>query len=543
MSQFTMLDYIVLVVYILGIAWFGARFGKKQNTTKDYFLGGRSIPWWAIGLSVMATQASAITFIGAPGWGYEGGLERINTFINVPLAMAFLIATIVPFFYRAEVYTAYEYLERRFGAGTRTLSAALFLVARGLATGVVLYAPALVLSVVTGWDIKLTIILMAVIAVSYTVLGGISAVIWTDVIQMFVLWLGAAISIVVILVKVPGGMSSILTSASDAGMLQSLNFSFDLSVEYSVWAGVIGGFFLHAAYFGTDQSQIQRVLTSKSIRESKLSLVLSGVLLIPQMLLFLFIGILLFAFYQTFGDPNIDNLNELFPLFVVNQLPAGISGLIIAGVFAAAMSSLDSALNSLSAVSIRDFYGQFVKKNASDEHYLKASRWATIFWGIYATIFAFFAANLGPVIEAVNKIGSYFYGALLGVFILAIFTKRTNGVGAVTGIIAGMLSVWGVTQFAEVSWLYNNFVGAIISVGVGYVVSFIGEKPKAEKLAGLTLFDLDDDIQEVLKARSEAATSLSDEEIEEERRTSRWPLYLIGYFVVVMIVLYLIGLI
>ncbi|MDQ0482658.1 sodium:solute symporter [Guptibacillus hwajinpoensis] len=543
MSQFTMLDYIVLVVYILGIAWFGARFGKKQNTTKDYFLGGRSIPWWAIGLSVMATQASAITFIGAPGWGYEGGLERINTFINVPLAMAFLIATIVPFFYRAEVYTAYEYLERRFGAGTRTLSAALFLVARGLATGVVLYAPALVLSVVTGWDIKLTIILMAVIAVSYTVLGGISAVIWTDVIQMFVLWLGAAISIVVILVKVPGGMSSILTSASDAGMLQSLNFSFDLSVEYSVWAGVIGGFFLHAAYFGTDQSQIQRVLTSKSIRESKLSLVLSGVLLIPQMLLFLFIGILLFAFYQTFGDPNIDNLNELFPLFVVNQLPAGISGLIIAGVFAAAMSSLDSALNSLSAVSIRDFYGQFVKKNASDEHYLKASRWATIFWGIYATIFAFFAANLGPVIEAVNKIGSYFYGALLGVFILAIFTKRTNGVGAVTGIIAGMLSVWGVTQFAEVSWLYNNFVGAIVSVGVGYVVSFIGEKPKAEKLAGLTLFDLDDDIQEVLKARSEAATSLSDEEIEEERRTSRWPLYLIGYFVVVMIVLYLIGLI
>ncbi|MCA0991578.1 sodium:solute symporter [Pseudalkalibacillus hwajinpoensis] len=543
MSQFTMLDYIVLVVYILGIAWFGARFGKKQNTTKDYFLGGRSIPWWAIGLSVMATQASAITFIGAPGWGYEGGLERINTFINVPLAMAFLIATIVPFFYRAEVYTAYEYLERRFGAGTRTLSAALFLVARGLATGVVLYAPALVLSVVTGWDIKLTIILMAVIAVSYTVLGGISAVIWTDVIQMFVLWLGAAISIVVILVKVPGGMSSILGSASDAGMLESLNFSFDLSVEYSVWAGVIGGFFLHAAYFGTDQSQIQRVLTSKSIRESKLSLVLSGVLLIPQMLLFLFIGILLFAFYQTFGDPNIDNLNELFPLFVVNQLPAGISGLIIAGVFAAAMSSLDSALNSLSAVSIRDFYGQFVKKNASDEHYLKASRWATIFWGIYATIFAFFAANLGPVIEAVNKIGSYFYGALLGVFILAIFTKRTNGVGAVTGIIAGMLSVWGVTQFAEVSWLYNNFVGAIVSVGVGYVVSLIGAKPKAEKLAGLTLFDLDDDIQEVLKARSEAATSLSDEEIEEERRTSRWPLYLIGYFVVVMIGLYLIGLI
>jgi solute:Na+ symporter, SSS family len=201
---------------------------------------------------------------------------------------------------------------------------------------------------------------------------------------------GAALSIVVIYMKVPGGWTEILDTASAAGMLQSLDFSFDLSVEYSVWAGVIGGLFLHAAYFGTDQSQIQRVLTSKSIRESKLSLVLSGVLMIPQMLLFLFIGVLLYVYYQYAGDPNVENLNELFPLFVVNELPAGISGLIIAGVFAAAMSSLYSALNSLSVVSIRDFYSKFYKKNASDKHYLKASRWATVFWGIYATIFAIY---------------------------------------------------------------------------------------------------------------------------------------------------------
>jgi solute:Na+ symporter, SSS family len=348
---------------------------------------------------------------------------------------------------------------------------------------------------------------------------------------------GAALSIVVIYMKVPGGWTEILDTASAAGMLQSLDFSFDLSVEYSVWAGVIGGLFLHAAYFGTDQSQIQRVLTSKSIRESKLSLVLSGVLMIPQMLLFLFIGVLLYVYYQYAGDPNVENLNELFPLFVVNELPAGISGLIIAGVFAAAMSSLYSALNSLSVVSIRDFYSKFYKKNASDKHYLKASRWATVFWGIYATIFAFFTSNLGPVIEAINKIGSYFYGALLGVFLLAIFTRRTNGTGAFSGIIAGMFSVWAVIQFASISWLYNNVVGAIVAFVVGYAVSLLGAKPAKNKLAGLTLSEADESIQQKLAARSEAASAVDEAEMESERKTKKWPLYLVGYFVVVMIFL------
>ncbi|MGP4082971.1 sodium:solute symporter [Pseudalkalibacillus sp. R45] len=534
MSSFTLLDYAIFAIYIAGTAIFGAMFGKNQKSTKDYFLGGRSIPWWAIGLSVMATQASAITFIGAPGWGYEGGLERINTFINVPLAMAFLIATIVPFFYRTEVYTAYEYLERRFDVKTRTLTAALFLIARGLATGVVLYAPALVLSVVTGWDISVTIILMAVIAVSYTVLGGISAVIWTDVIQMVILWLGAALSIVVIYTKVPGGWGEIMDTASSAGMLQSLDFSLDLNVEYSVWAGVIGGFFLHAAYFGTDQSQIQRVLTSKSIRESKLSLVLSGVLMIPQMLLFLFIGVLLYVFYQHHGNPNVEDLNELFPLFVVNELPAGISGLIMAGVFAAAMSSLDSALNSLSAVSIRDFYSKFMNKNASEKHYLKASRWVTVFWGIYATIFAFFASNLGPVIEAVNKIGSYFYGALLGVFLLAIFTRRTNGTGAFAGILAGMVSVWAVTQFTMISWLYYNVVGALVAFAVGYAISLVGAKPTPDKLTGLTVRETDEALQQKLAGRAAGAAPVDEAALEEERKTKSWPVYLVIYFFIAM---------
>lgn len=536
MNNFTMIDFVVLIVYVVGIALFGAFFGRNQKSTKDYFLGGRSIPWWAVGLSVMATQASAITFIGAPGWGYEGGLDRINTYINLPLVMAFLMVTLVPFFYRTEVYTAYEYLERRFDTKTRSLTAALFLVSRGLATGVVLYAPALVLSVVTGWNVNLTIALMAVIAIAYTVLGGISAVIWTDVIQMFVLWLGAILAIFTIIGTLPDGFSGAVSLGAQEGMLESLDFQFDLSAEYSIWAGVIGGFFLHAAYFGADQSQIQRVLTSKSIKESKMSLLISGLFIFPQMLLFLFIGILLYAYYQYVGQPDIENLNELFPLFVVNNLPVGITGLIIAGVFAAAMSSLDSALNSLSAVTVRDFYAKFFKKNGSEEHYLKASRWATVFWGIYATIFAFFAGNLGPVIETVNQIGSYFYGALLGVFLLAIFVRRANGTGAFAGVIAGMAAVWLVITFAEISFLYNNAVGAIVSVIIGYGVSLLAPAPEKKKTQGL-IFGDKEPLQEELQRRQSQAEKVKEQ--EEERSMKKWPYILVAYFFVTLIILYL----
>lgn len=535
MASFAFVDYVVMVLYVAGIAWLGASFGKGQDSTEDYFLGGRSVPWWAIGLSVMATQASAITFIGAPGWGYEGGLQRTAMFLNVPLVMAFLIVTLVPFFYRAEVYTAYEYLERRFDTKTRTLTAALFLVSRGLATGVVLYAPALVLSVVTGLPIWLTITLMAVIAVAYTVLGGISAVIWTDVVQMFILWFGAALSIWIVLDGLPDG-TSVIGIASDNGLLDSLDFSLDLTETYGIWAGIVGGFFLHAAYFGCDQSQIQRVLTSSSTRNSNLSLMVSGFLMFPQILLFLSIGILLFVFYDVQGrQPDLENLNELFPRFIVNELPVGISGLIIAGVFAAAMSSLDSALNSLSAVSIRDFYAKFYRRNASEAHYLKASRWATVFWGLYATAFAFFAGNLGPVIEVINMVGSYFYGALLGVFFLAIFSRRATGTGAFVGIVAGMAAVYTLTSTTEVAWLWNNLVGAVVSVGVGQAISMLGSPPADEQLKGLTLAYSDVSVQSELAGLSDEATPVDEAGPTGGGRTG--PFWLIGYFLLTLIVL------
>lgn len=527
LANFTALDYGILIAYLLVVAVLGVYVGRNQHSTKDYFLGGRKIPWWSIGISVMATQAGAITFIGTPGWGYEGGLERITTFINVPLAMAFLIVTIVPFFYRTNVYTAYEYLEKRFDKKTRLLTGSLFLISRGLATGITLFAPALVLSVITGWNINFTIILMAVLSIAYTVFGGISAVIWTDVAQMIVLWFGAIISAIAIYLQIPGGWSEILQVSSDAQLLDAFDFSFDLSVEYSIWAGIFGGFFLHAAYFGVDQSQIQRVLTSKSVRESQYSLIFTGFLLVPQMLLFLFIGVMLYAFYSHTGAPQYDDINELFPRFIVNELPAGISGLIIAGVFAGAMSSLDSALNSLSAVSIQGFYKKYMKKNASEAHYLSASRWATILWGIYAMIFAFFAGNLGPLIEVINKIGSYFYGSLLGVFILAIFTRRSNGLGAFTGVIAGMISVLLVDRLADISYLYNNLVGAVVAVAVGYFVSFLSGKPDAEQLDQYTYIWNKEEAKKVLDKRSAEAIEVME---QDSKGMKKWPFILIAYF-------------
>ncbi len=527
MGAFTWWDTVVLIVYVVGIAWVGARFGKDQESTQDYFLGGRKIPGWAIGLSVMATQASAITFIGAPGWGFEGGLERLATFINVPLAMAVLIVILVPIFHRAGIYSIYELLERRFGALTRSLAALLFLVARGLATGVVLYAPALVLSVVTGWNVNLTIVLMAVIAVSYTVLGGISAVIWTDVIQMFVLWLGAILSMVLMVSSLPGGWSDVFAYGAANGMFDTLDLSLDPTVTYSLWAGLIGGVVMHIAYFGTDQSQIQRVLTSPTIAEGQRSLLIGGYLLVPQMLLFLFIGVMLAAYYQQHGLTAPDNLNELFPRYVVEAFPVGVTGLVIAGVFAAAMSSLDSALNSLSAVTVRDFYARYVKPDADEKHYLKASRWATIFWGLYATIFAFFAGNLGPVIEAVNRIGSWFYGALLGTFLLAVLSHRSNGRGAVAGIVLGMAAVWAVSQ-TDISWLYQNFVGLVVSVVVGYLVSLTAPAPSAAQLSDVVIDETAPDMQAMLKGRHDGAAEIG----RDARLTRRRCIGLVAWFFV-----------
>lgn len=551
------LDWIVFVAYLGYVVYLGARKGKGSRDTRDYFLANRTLPWWAIGLSVMATQASAITFIGTTGQAYVDGMRFVQFYFGLPVAMVILCATLVPFFYRANVYTAYEYLERRFDARTRLLASLLFLVSRGLALGVVIYAPSVVLSLILGWDIKLTILVMAVTATTYTVLGGIRAVIWTDVQQMLLIFVGMILCLFIMIWELPSDVTVIdaLYLAGTTGRLRAIDFSMDVHSEFTFWSGLVAGSFLMLSYFGCDQSQVQRYLTGRSLRESRLSLIFNAFLKIPMQFFILLIGIMLFVFYH-FEKPPLafdrqgvqyiqasayrrqydtlhaeydrlfearqraarafiaarregdrerlaeataayramnarledirrrsarlisrasgkayNDTNYIFPTFVIQYIPLGLVGLIISAIFAAAMSSVDSELNSLSTATVIDVYRRHLKPHADEHHYLLVSRIATALWGVIASLFALYAGALGSVIVAVNKIGSYFYGSLLGVFVLAIGVKRATDRGAFWGLLAGMASVYLASRLTEIAFLWFNILGCGVVVVVGYLLS------------------------------------------------------------------------
>lgn len=551
------LDWIVFVVYLGYVIYLGARKGKGSRDTRDYFLANRTLPWWAIGLSVMATQASAITFIGTTGQAYVDGMRFVQFYFGLPVAMVILCATLVPFFYRANVYTAYEYLERRFDARTRLLASLLFLVSRGLALGVVIYAPSVVLSLILGWDMKLTVLVMAVTATTYTVLGGIRAVIWTDVQQMLLIFVGMILCLLIMIWELPGDVTVIdaLYLAGTTGRLRAIDFSLDVHNEFTFWSGLIAGSFLMLSYFGCDQSQVQRYLTGRSLRESRLSLIFNAFLKVPMQFFILLIGVMLFVFYHFEKPPlafdrqgvqyiqtsayrqqyralhvaydrlfearqraarafiaarregdrerlaeatatyqamnarleeirrqsaqlisrasgkTYNDTNYIFPTFVIRYVPLGFVGLIISAIFAAAMSSIDSELNSLSTATVIDIYRRHLKPQADEHHYLLVSRIATALWGVIAALFALYAGALGSVIVAVNKIGSYFYGSLLGVFVLAIGVKRATGRGAFWGLLAGMASVYLASRLTEIAFLWFNILGCGVVVLVGYLLS------------------------------------------------------------------------
>jgi Na+/proline symporter len=460
----------------------------------------------------------------------------------------------VPIFYRAKVYTAYEYLENRFDAKTRSFTSFLFLLSRGMAAGIVMYAPAVVLSIMMGWDEIVTIAIMGVVTILYTMVGGITAVIWTDVVQMLMMFAGIGVALLVLFAELPAevGIGDVIYIGGIQQMWKSIDLSWDLTNRYTLWSGLIGGFFLALAYFGCDQSQVQRYLTAKSLKQSRLSLIFIAFLKIPMQFLILSIGVLLFVFYHFERPPLIFNpvetasvensqlqdefallnaqhqqthdlrrvatlgllqarrsgeelgpwqdqiqehdqqlallrreskelveevrgaasndVNYVFPSYLIKYVPAGVLGLMIAVIFAAAMSSLDSELTALSSATVVDFYRRYWKRDASERHYLAASRWTTLLWGIFAAGVALYAGQLGSLIEAVNRIGSYFYGSLLGVFLLAFLVKRANGTGAFWGLWGGMLSVFLVSIYTDISFLYYNVVGAVVVVVIGTVL-------------------------------------------------------------------------
>jgi len=563
-----LLDWAVVVAYLVWIVWDGLRRSKATNEVEGYFLANRSLPWWAVGLSVMATQLSAITLVGTTGRGYAEGLSIVQLYLGLPVAMVILSVTLVPFFYRAKVFTAYEYLERRFDSRTRTLASFLFLLSRALSCGVIIAAPAVILSIVLGWNLTLTILGIGVPTVLYTMVGGVQAVTWTDVKQMVVIVAGVGAAVAVLLFQLPDHVSvgEALHIAGATGRMQALDFTWDPNKTYTFWSGLIGGLFLMLSYFGCDQSQVQRYLTAKSVDEGRQSLMMSAYFKIPLQFLIPMIGVLIFVFYlfhqppvlfnrqhdaevrasaraaeylaleQNFtaafearrdaasalaaarrsggagaldtaegafrdadarvaairgqatalvrevtGDRAFGDVNYVFPTFVTERMPVGVVGLIIAAIFAAAMSSIAAELNSLSTATVIDFYRRLWRTDASDAHYLTVSKLVTGFWGLVACVVALYAANLGPLIDVVNRFGSFFYGSLLGVFVLAVAAKRATSRGAFWGLLAGMAAVALVARYSSISFLWHNVVGCVAVVTIGMLISLIPPRPSSAR--------------------------------------------------------------
>ncbi len=564
----TLIDWIILFASLVFIVVYGVRKGKVNRNLDDYILADRSLRWYTIALSIMATQASAITFISTPGQAYADGMGFVQFYFGLPIGMVILSVTAVPIYHRLKVYTAYEYLEGRFDLKTRSLTAFLFLIQRGLAAGLTIFAPALILSLILGWDLYLTILMIGGLVVVYTAIGGTRAVSYTNFHQLLIAMGGMVAAFVCVILYLPADLSfgEALHVAGRLGKLEVVDFSFDWQNRYNFWSGVIGGMFLQLSYFGTDQSQVQRYLTGSSVAESRIALLFNGMVKIPMQFFILFVGVMVFVFYQfvtppiffnhvtrdavieseygvqfrdleerheiasrvrateakafadsletgdealiaekesdlrsafaeveslreeaigviRMSDPAADtnDTNHIFLTFVLTYLPAGLVGLIIAAVFASSMSSTASELNALASTTIVDIYKRMWTKDGSDLHYVVASKVATVFWGIFAIGFAMFANRLGTLVEAVNILGSLFYGTILGVFLVAFYIRRVHGTATfIAALIAEGIVIY--CRFGtDIAWLWYNVVGCMAVVLIAPVIEMLPRKPATDQ--------------------------------------------------------------
>ena len=540
------LDYLVLLGSMVGIAAYGIWRTRGHHNLSTYLKGDQTTGWATIGLSVMATQASAITFISTPGQGYASGLDFIQNYFGMPLALILIAAVFLPMYRRLNVYTAYEFLGRRFDAKTRLLGAGLFLLQRGLAAGITIYAPAIILSTVLGWRLDLTIVLSGVLVILYTVTGGSDAVTHTQKYQLAVIFAGMLTALIVLLCRLPAALSfpDALTVAGGFKKLNAVDFSLDVKQRYTFWSGLMGGLFLSLSYFGTDQSQVQRYISGASLRESRLGLMFNAVFKIPMQFLILLLGVLVFVFYQferppvffneiawkaavqhdpdgklrsieqqfavvhaqkqrliqtwlnakhagdaqaeararsealaaldrsesliaeakkalTTADPGAksNDSDYVFITFVLDHLPHGVIGLLVAAFFAAALSSKAAELNALGSTTTVDFYRHLLKREASDAHYVAASKWFTLLWGLVALAFALFANLVENLIQAVNIVGSVFYGVVLALFLMAFFVKRVGGTAVFWAALIAQTLVFILYSSLNISYLWYNFIG------------------------------------------------------------------------------------
>lgn len=465
-------DLAVIVAYLAGITWFGARFRSGQHSLRDYFLGGRTAPWWAIALSIVSAETSTLTIIGTPPLAYAGSYVFLQVVFGYLLARVVISAVFLPQYFRGQMFTAYELMQRRFGARVRKVTAAIFLVTRSLAEGVRVFAVSIVVSIILHTGSVASILAIIALTLFYTFEGGMTAVIWTDVIQMGMYVIGAAISFFLLLNKIPGGMKHVIDIAGPAGKLRVFDFHWSWTLPYTFWAGVIGGTFLTTASHGTDQLVVQRLLSAKSERQSRLALLASWGVIFFQFALFLTIGLLLWV-YRNGEKFTSDELDRLYPSFIWNALPAGVAGLAMAAIIAAAMANLSAALNSLAAASVVDFYEPLTGSTRGPEHYLKMSRVATILWGAVLAGIGMVASHWGSVLESGLSIASVTLGILLGVFLLGVLTKRPGEGAAIAGVLAGVVAMLLVKFATAVPFTWWVLIGSTVTFGVGYLASWL----------------------------------------------------------------------
>jgi Na+/proline symporter len=564
-SKLHLVDWIILSATLLFIVGYGTYVTRKNSNVTDYIKGGSDSKWWTIGLSVMATQASAITFLSTPGQAFHSGMGFVQFYFGLPIAMVIICVVFIPIYHKLKVYTAYEFLEGRFDLKTRSLAAILFLIQRGLAAGITIFAPAIILSAVLGWDLMTLNIIIGFLVIIYTVSGGTKAVNVTQKQQMIIIFIGMLIAFFMIMSQLPENITftNALEIAGASNKMEVLDFSFDLSNRYTVWTGILGGTFLMLSYFGTDQSQVQRYLSGKSVRESQLGLIFNGLLKVPMQFFILLIGVMVFVFYQFNPSPlnfnpganievqkskyveeykalekehikienskkalfldgfqvdekqQIQDLNErdlaikakskviidkldeenllekiesndkdyVFIHFILNNLPRGLIGLLLAVILSAAMSSTASELNALAGTTAMDLYKRNVKGEKSEEHFVKASKWFTLAWGIIAISVACVANLVDNLIQLVNIIGSIFYGNVLGIFLLAFFVKYVRGNAVFIAALITQVMIITVYFLDWLPYLWLNLLGCALVMGIAIILqTFIPTKDKIEDL-------------------------------------------------------------
>src|SRR5216684_484149 len=469
------LDLAIIAVYLIGITLFGLRFRKRQRTLRDYFLADRDIPWWAISLSIVAAETSTLTIISIPGLAYDTNLTFLQVVLGYLVGRVIISFVLLPHYFRGDLYTAYQLIERRFGKKLRSLTAGLFLVTRAAAEGVRVYAVSIVVAIALGTGEIASIAIITTLTLIYTFEGGLAAVIWTDVVQTAIYVGGTLVGLFTILHLVPGGWPAIHSLAASAGKLRMFDFAPDFWRPYTFWAGVLGGTFLTTASHGTDQLIVQRLLAARGRRQSVTALLSSGVAILFQFALFLMVGIMLWAFYQI-PSSHFGKADRIYPTFIVSKMPHGISGLLNAAILAAAMSNLSAALNSLSSSSMIDFYLRG-NPQINERRRLQLSRMSTFFWALVLFGLAVLSLHkVGRVVEVGLQIASVTYGALLGVFLLGVLTKRANQNGAMLGMLCGFVTELYIWLGTRVPWTWYVAIGTVVTFGVGYMGSLLFER-------------------------------------------------------------------